>query len=351
VLSACGDDEPSDEATTASTAAPASDATATEDGPTSAQPTTSGTDPETTPAPPTSAEAAVTWQQVSFEGGPAPRSSAALVAAPDGTLWLHGGQVGGSASAELWRFDGSAWEQVAVEGVAPSARFEHVGVWDSVRDRLVIALGQEDDASVRDDVWAFDPAAGTWEELATGSGPAARYGSCGVVTDNTLVVTHGFSAVQRFDDTWAFDLAAGTWSERSPSEGPRPTARCLHSCALDDSGALVIFGGRTNQARFVGDTWRLTDAGWEEVATEGPSPRARSRAAAIEGVMHMLGGETESGPAGDAWQLTDTGWVAGPEGAPAARYAHAIAQGDDTVWVFGGTDASGAPLGDLWQLG
>jgi N-acetylneuraminic acid mutarotase len=218
---------------------------------------------------------------------------------------------------------------------------------------LVIALGQDDSSAVYDDVWAFDPAPGTWSRLSAGTGPAARYGACGVVdADGRLLITHGFSTEQRFDDTWAFDLAAGSWAETTPGDGPRPVRRCLHACALDPaSGALVMFGGRTDDDPYLADTWRLEADGWQELAETGPSDRARSRAATVAGGIHVIGGEGPDGLPADAWRLDVDGWELGPTGAPAARQAHAVAQGDGEVWVFGGRDAQGSELGDLWRLG
>jgi hypothetical protein len=67
--------------------------------------------------------------------------------------------------------------------------------------------------------------------------------------------------------------------------------------------------------------------------------------------MHVIGGEGPDGLPADAWRLDGDGWELGPTGAPAARQAHAIAQGDGEVWVFGGRDAQGSELGDLWRLG
>ena len=157
-----------------------------------------------------------------------------MAAAPDGTLWLHGGLAGGTSLGDLWRFDGSRWELVVVAGAAPAARQDHVAVWDAGRDALVIATGQDSSGEVFDDVWAFDPATATWSQLAQG-GPAARYGSCAVVDDRgRMVITHGFSSTQRFDDTWAFDLSTSTWADITPDAGPRPVARCLHACSFDE---------------------------------------------------------------------------------------------------------------------
>ncbi len=359
ILTACGTtgSPTSSEGTSSPSAAPTSSAPAVPLTAATASVTTAPTAtappapslPTTTPVP----TAPVGWQRVTVEGpAPGPRSSAALAAAPDGALWLHGGLVQGASVGELWRFDGTRWAQMQVNGSAPPPRHEHVAVWDGPRSRLVIALGEASNGEVFDDVWAFDPAAGTWSQLAKGGGPAARYGSCAVLDrEGRMMITHGFSSSVRFDDTWIFDLATAAWSDISPAGGPRPAARCLHSCAFDpDSGDLTLFGGRKEDELYLGDTWRLGSAGWSAMPGEGPSARVRSRAGRVGGSIHVVGGTGSQGLAGNTWVLSDGAWRIGASDAPADRDSAAVAQGNGVVWLFGGKGASGG-LADLWRLG
>jgi hypothetical protein len=313
----------------------------------------------TTTAPPSPtdedqpADAPGTWVQVTVDGPvPPPTNQAVLVAPPDGSLWLHGGRVGGEVVDDLWHFDGDVWEHVEITGAAPAARDEHVGVWDEDRDRLIVATGQTTaQEQVFDDVWAFDPATREWELLAEG-GPSARYGACAVLDDEgRMLVSHGFSTQERFDDTWAFDLAEDSWTEITPADAPRPAARCLHACGWDpDAGELVLFGGRTNEARYVGDTWRLGSEGWSEIVGDGPEPRVHAGGASTDEGFQILGGEGPDGTTADAWLLADDAWAPAPDEPPSARHSHAVAEGEAAVWVFGGIDDTG-DLGDLWRFG
>lgn len=300
---------------------------------------------------PDSNGAAAGWSRVSVDGGPPATTDAVLVVAADGTLWLHGGRVDGEPVADLWRFDGEGWERVAAAGGAPDPRFDHVGAWDDARDRLVVATGQRAATELFDDVWAFDPGTGEWEQLATG-GPRARYGACAVVDDDgRMVISHGFSLKQRFGDTWAFDLEVEGWEEVTPATGPRPAARCLHACGWDASaGELVLFGGRTDDTAYVGDTWRLGGDGWREPAGDGPSARVHSGGVHTGAGFLVVGGQGDDGLPGDAWLLAGDGWSAAAADAPAARHSHAMAERDGTVWVFGGASDDG-DLADLWRRG
>lgn len=290
------------------------------------------------------------WSAVAVEGGPPPTTDAVLAVATDGSLWLHGGRVAGEPVTDLWRFDGETWEQVAVEGAAPDARFDHVGVWDASGDRLVVATGQATATELFDDVWAFDPSAGTWERLATG-GPRARYGSCAALDgEGRMVISHGFSLEQRFGDTWAFDLRDESWSEITPQDGPHPRARCLHACGWDaDADELVLFGGRTDDAVYVGDTWRLGEDGWREIEGTGPSERVHAAGVYVDDAFLLVGGEGPEGLPGGVWLLGGDAWSVAPGEGPSERHSHAIAEREGVVWVFGGASGDG-DLADLWRL-
>lgn len=296
-------------------------------------------------------DAGARWVRVTTEDGPPPTTDAVLVVATDGTLWLHGGRVDGEPVTDLWRFDGEAWQEVSFDGDAPQPRFDHVGVWDDGRDRLVVATGQRAPSELFDDAWAFDPEAGTWEQLADG-GPRPRYGSCAAVDgDGRMLVSHGFSLEERFADTWAFDLDAAEWEEVTPAAGPRPAARCLHACGWDDGAdELVLFGGRTDELAFNADTWRLGDGRWREVTGEGPSPRVHAGGVHTGDGFLVVGGEGPEGLPGGVWRLAGDQWSIAPGEGASARHSHAMAGRDRVVWVFGGVSGDG-DLADLWRLG
>ena len=309
------------------------------------------------PAEPTAAPT-LRWRRRSPTTAPPPRRDHSLVT--DGQrLYLFAGRNDGEL-ADLWiSLAGNEWAEVP-SGAGPAARHGHNAVWDAERGRMVIFGGQSG-AAFFDDVWAFDPATSRWQQLAaTGSVPAARYGAGGAfdpAAGGRMLVTHGFTTAGRFDDTWQFSLGGESWSEISPA-GERPIERCLMRAAWDATAErLLIFGGQTTNAPFLGDLWALEPGGWRELVTEaGPSPR-NLYATVFDGRRRLLlfGGRTEDGPTNDLWAFSspEESWsqplVEGE--APPARFAH------DAVWlpdaqalfVFGGSDGEGE-LNDLWEL-
>ena len=353
VVSACGDDADPAPGTTAgpTTTAPTTTAPATTVPGTTQAGGATTTSPPTTAAPTTGA-LDPSWEVL--DGGPDARRDAKRAVATDGTVWLHGGRAGATTFDDLWRFDPATgtWEEVEFTGPAPAARFGHEAAWDAANGRFVVAFGQLG-SDFFSDVWAFDPATGSWTEIApTGAGPSERYGTCSAydAATNSLIVSHGFTIFGRFDDTWSLDLATGAWTEISP-EGNRPEARCLHACGLDPTtGDLVLFGGQSNSSRFLGDTWVLGPGGWALVDNGAPGARRFPSLVASNGSLHLFGGITEDGDTTAPFTFGDGAWQpGGPEG-PGPRNGHAAAVGPDgSIFVLGG-EASGAPVGDFWVL-
>jgi hypothetical protein len=353
ISTACGDDsaDPSPATTAAATTAAGTTAPTTTP-PTTVAPTTAGgsTSPPTTAPPTTQAETS----REALAEGPAARRDAVMAVAPDGAVWLHGGRRGGTTFDDLWRFDPAAasWEQMPFEGPAPAARFGHEAAWDSAGNRFVVTLGQLGDTFFSD-AWAFDPASGAWSEIAaTGSGPSDRYGACSAYdpATNSLVISHGFTIFGRFDDTWSLDLATGDWTEISP-DGDRPEPRCLHACDLDPAGGrLVLFGGQSNSSRFLSDTWVLGTDGWALVDGGAPGGRRFPSLVASHGALHLFGGIGDGGDLTAPFSFSDGGWQEGGPVGPGPRNGHAAAAGPDgSIFLFGG-EGSGSPLGDFWVL-
>jgi len=310
--------------------------------------------------PPPSAE--LRWTPVEVAGGlrPPPRHDHSLVT-NGRSLVLFGGRTT-ETFGDLWIYDFTtgAWEQIA-SGSGPAPRFGHNAAFDSSSDRILIFGGQAG-GGFFNDLWAFNMGDGSWTQITQHDAPvpSRRYGAASAIDPSgRFMVSHGFTDAGRFDDSWSFASAGGTaWIDVSPS-GERPVERCLMRGVYDSAGKrFLMFGGQTNAAPFLGDLWVLGESGWTEISAEPkPSPRnfyswtydEQSRAAIL------FGGRTEGGASSELWAFdlsSDTWSALAPEGAPPSpRFGH------DAAWlpesrrliVFGGRDDSG-DLNDLWQL-
>jgi hypothetical protein len=316
-------------------------------------PSTSGA--STTPVP---TQSTPRWERMP-NGGllPPPRHDHSLVT--DGQrLYLYGGRDSGPRG-DLWAFnlEEGTWTEIAAPG--PPARFGHNAAYDAATGRMLVFGGQA--GGFFNDVWAYVPSTGSWRQvIAGGTGPTARYGAASAPDPSgRFFVSHGFTDSGRFDDTWTFGGPMGeAWSDVSPATG-RPIERCLTRGVWDlNTGRFLMFGGQTDSAPFLGDTWQWVDAGWSEIVADN-TPSARNLYSMVfdgeRGRALLCGGRAEDGPKNDVWvfESAANAWlplVTSGE-APSPRSGH------DAVWLpgrramllFGGEDASGE-LSDLWEL-
>ncbi len=233
-------------------------------------------------------------------GGPAPRYFATMVHdAATGRTYVHGGGTNVSGltiqpASDTWVFDGAAWTQLTTTGTAPTTRVFIAGTHDPMRGRLVVYGGQVGDfvSPGLGDLYALDLATGVWSRLHDGSGmaPAGRFSATLSydATGDRYLMFGGHVDPGTGNDLWAFDPTAGTWSVLAggdmftgvspgclgnPREIPAdyvtedpaaPERRSTPAvAALPDR--LVVFGGESD-CTHLDDVWTfdLAGGGWAE---------------------------------------------------------------------------------------
>ena len=325
--------------------------------------------PEPTPTPvasvgrsaaPSPTAEPVAWSQLDATGPAAREDHTWTVDPASGIAYLFGGRDGATVFGDTWAYDPAegTWAELA-PAISPPPRFGHEAAWvDGIG--LVIFAGQAGIAFFGD-LWAFDPAAVSWSQLpATGALPTPRYGSCAAIgPDGRLWISHGFTQDQvRFSDTRAYDFGSGTWTDETPTAGGRPVERCLHGCWWTDAGELTLYAGQTTGTLALDDRWALADGAWTRV--EGTLPAARNlyARARVDDATLVFGGQAVDGAyLDDLWVLRDgqvdaepiepTGEATRPTGRAGAELVIDAAR--DRVLLFGGRNADGV-LDDLWSL-
>jgi N-acetylneuraminic acid mutarotase len=204
------------------------------------------------------------WQQLETEGtSPRAGEDLSLVWDPvQEQLLAYGGTrgEGGTSDLHAYRPAANAWISLGNQDrPEPVRRYRHSAVWDPVGERMLVfaGYGGPEVGSYLDDLWSYDPAADTWEQLDAGQTappPRAWHRAAWDPVQERLLVLGGFAGgVDYLDDVWAYDPEADAWEELSFAE-PAPTARAQHSAvwAVD---SLLVFGGSGGSLN--GELWRL----------------------------------------------------------------------------------------------
>jgi galactose oxidase-like protein len=294
---------------------------------------------------------------------PAAREDHTWTADGDGNIaYLFGGRATGTgALADLWAYDfaDGTWQQLTG---GPPPRFGHNAAWVPGVG-LVIFAGQAG-STFYNDLWAYDSADDSWTQLpAGGAPPVPRYGSCAALgPDGRLWISHGFTSEgARFADTRAYDFATETWTDETPVNDA-PVERCLHGCWWSGD-TFNLYAGQTTGAIALGDWWALTVGprpgtnSWAQVMIGGSGLPARNLYGVTDfrGGHLVFGGQAVDGSyLGDAWLIDHEGApAAGPDTTPAPTgRAGAELVTDETadrVLLFGGRDGNGT-FAELWEL-
>jgi hypothetical protein len=156
---------------------------------------------------------------------------------------------------------------------------------------------------------------------------------------------------------------AGGWT-RIYAAGPLPPGRQNQTGVFDATRRrFIMFGGRGAEGA-LRDTWILDFNGhprWEQLDPEAPAPSARFGSSAVydplgDRVVLFGGTDSDTTAFSDCWQLSLAGTPAWsrirPSGTPSARCFAATTYDSrrQRLVMFGGRDAEGEGLNDLWFL-
>ncbi len=309
-------------------------------------------------------------------------------------MFIFGGEVPGGLSAALWSLKnvmGSVppvWDSVSAGGSSlPTARTQHKAVYDPGGKTMIIwgGIGQDQDFTV-DRLWVLTDVDGvggtpTWVPLSEGAGPSpsSRYGFSMVYdTANNRVIVFGGAekngdTTTLLNDIWVLTNANGVggnpaWEDITPVSGNIPTSRMMHSAVYDSSNnRMIIFGGSTdskplndvwvlNHANGLDENGQATSPSWQPLSVSGDLPAGRQGHTAVlnpsNNHMTIFGGiDANGGLLDDLWVLEKANGTEGPAtwssnviihttkvSYPDARANHSavINVGNDTMAVFGG---------------
>ena len=149
----------------------------------------------------------------------------------------------------------------------------------------------------------------------------------------------------------------GEWRDISGYVGGAPSARSEFGFTFDPVlHALVLFGGRDNGNRPLGDTWEFQYGHWSDLSGRlKTTPAARYQAGMVFdpdlGALVLFGGQNGVRWFNDTWEFNGSWKQLAPQHAPSPRGVVAVAFDgkDDCILLFGGSRAGGR-LGDTWEF-
>ncbi len=313
-------------------------------------------------APPRAVEDDGTWSPITMYG-PVPRRGHCAVFDPVGNRMII---FGGEYFSDTWALNlsGAPYWSSLDPAHKPSARRLSVMVYDSARQRIVLVGG--DDGGMRNDVWVLN-LTGTpdWTQIVPeGVPPAGRMAAVGIYDPvrDRVVMFGGYSPDGLLGDVWELRFSSGTptWAPIYP-QGAAPSPRYACVGAYDVAGDRLLVTTGATALGYSNETWALPLGGtpqWVPLATTGTTPNPCILATGAYEVARqrllLFGGFDGASTTNTVWELAlaANAWRAlSPTGtAPSARW-NGTAVMDDTnsrMLIFGGFN--GAFLNDTYVL-
>ncbi|MDZ7266779.1 MAG: hypothetical protein ONB48_06660 [candidate division KSB1 bacterium] len=167
--------------------------------------------------------------------------------------------------AEVWAFDldpasptFEKWSNLTVPQKHQPGRVDHVAVFDSLKNRMVIFGGwNKEEKEYLGDTWSFSFADHRWRKIKTKHAHPPKRRHAVMVFDarhNWALLCGGFGEEGYLNDVWAFDLSGDVWVNLTP--GPQP--RIDHQAVFDPvTGRLLLYGGDARLSTKFHDLWEL----------------------------------------------------------------------------------------------
>jgi len=307
------------------------------------------------------------WSQLLPTGGPPPgrsRHTAIYDSARD-RMVMFGGKDATTSYNDVWTLSMGtpAWSSLTPTGTGPTARYGQTGIYDPVRDRMVLFGGNDGGDPLDATVWTIG-FAGTpaWGTLApSGSGPPGTYDLSGIYdsTGDRMLLFAGFTELPTNQLATLSFSGSTSWVTLSPTGVP-PGGRTGHGAVFDPiRGRMLVIDGYSESD--YQDVWSLdlNLQTWTKLQPTGTAPSARDGHVLVYDSTHdrviLFGGLSGGNYLNDTWALSLSGTPAwsqiSPTGTqPAGRYAAAgvYDPGQDRLVLFGGYD--GNSYGDVWAL-
>jgi N-acetylneuraminic acid mutarotase len=210
------------------------------------------------------------WRNMTDSTAPVREDHTAIFDSRGKRMIIFGGRDNNFVTYETEAFDLDSnsptfeqWQDLTVTDKHPLERCDHVAVYDSMRNRMIIYGGWNKEEKIYlGDTWAFYFATpphtlGHWAQIKTkASHPPKRRHAASVYDSarNWFIIFGGFGEEGYLNDVWALDLNLDVWINITP--GPQP--RIDHQAIYDpQSRRMIIYGGDARIQGKFHDLWEL----------------------------------------------------------------------------------------------
>lgn len=270
-------------------------------------------------------------------------------------MLVYGGQDGTGSLASLWAYKPSTdtWSQLAD---APVSRYWHSGSWDPVNGQFVVHSGMSTSGGSPksyNDTWAYDPALNVWSLKANET--LKRYGQTSVwdTKDQRHLVFGGYVGGTISKDLQAYEPLGNSWEAKAGG----PVQLYEHSAVWDSNNKkMLVYGGLKSGGIASKDLYSYDPEGnsWT-VLNPGGSERSGNAAAWNPETKEMVavGGHIGQTMYNDTWiyDPATNSWRQGKSLPGEPRTGHTMVWSQDTnmIILYGGEGDSGL-LNDVWAF-
>lgn len=267
--------------------------------------------------------------------------TAVMVAVVDGIVYAVGGSSDSSSCTTLNQAYDPATDSWSTKAPMPTAR---CGAAIAVVDGLIYVIGGQAGATTFQVNEAYDPVSDSWTTKA--SMPTARAYTKAVVVNGLIYVIGGLDASVSLDANEVYDPVADSWSTKAAMPTPR------FALAADQvDGVIYVIGGTQNVVPAPGDYLDVNEAydpatnSWT-TKTAMPTARTQLSAAAVDGLIYVIGGDRPPynfqdinevyDPAADSWDTRAA--------MPTARTVSGVGVANGVIYIIGGNKSPGSTL-------
>jgi len=171
-----------------------------------------------------------TWMNVTYSGGPQPRSDAGLAYVPElSASVLFGGQIRelyqpSPVLADTWIFDSFSYRWTELLPFNPPSARSGAGMAYVGNAHVALLYGGCDPTGCSGDTWWYDPAMKEWVERSSSAGPDFAPGAAFSYAPTGVVVAFGRSATWQYRAGADPGLAARPWASGVSEQTPETVA-------------------------------------------------------------------------------------------------------------------------------